>query len=314
MTDAIAPEGVVPAENDAETPEVEETNGAEAEEAASAEAEDQDAGAEADDEGGEEGEEEAGEEEAAEEVEFNFNGDKLRLPKGSVPEDLATRIDKFIHSAEAATSRKTQELADQRKAVETKAQALDKLTTLSNEALETYSRGTTLQKEIQQLSQVDLNALWQSNPDQARRVSDVLSKKQQEFAQVVQQVNAKEQELAGQQKAEMERQKQEGAELIERQIKGFKSEHLPAVIDYVVTTLGMDKEAAENDWPLNPVITVAVHKAMLYDRAQAAAKRTSPKPAPAKALKTRKSGAGNNAPGLDTMTAGQMAKYLGLPG
>lgn len=297
MPDAIAPEGVAPdqAEEVAAEAEAEEVEAAEGD-AAEAEAESQDADEQADAEDGDDQDEQSDDEpeEEPEDIEFNFNGDKLRVPKDALPEELATKVDHFVRNAEAATTRKLQEVSEQRKALTDRETAVEKLMSLSGEALDNFSRGQHLQREIEQLSQIDLNAVWQSNPDQARRISDTLSQKQAEFSKVVQSVTAKEAELSEAQKAEIDRQKQEGTEVLERRIKGFKAEKLPIVLDYAVDKLGMDRKAAESDWALNPAITEAVYKAALWDRAQETTKKSSPKPAKAKPVKARKVGTGGN--------------------
>lgn len=227
-------------------------------------------------------------EEEPEEIEFNFHGKKLRVPKGSIPDELATQVDEFVRNAESVTARKLQDVAEKVKSAEAREAVADKLLSINNEALDAYSRGLQLKAEIERLEAVDLYALRQSDPDKARWVSDELAIKRSEFQKSVNQVSQKEAELSNAQKAEIARRKSEGEAAIEKQIKGFKTEKLPAIIDYAVNTLGMPKDAAENDWALNPAITIAVHKAMLWDQAQASAKSAKPKPAQAQPVKPQK--------------------------
>lgn len=293
-------------EADAEEVEAQEPEAEEVE--AQPEGEDNDAEAPEDDDAEDE-------EPEIEEIEFNFNGEKLRVPKGSIPDDLATKVDEFVRGAESNTTRKFQELAEKSKAVEAREQAAEKLLSLNNDTLETYSRGLQVKQEIEQLSQVDLSALWQSNPDEARRVSDRISQKQAEFQRIVSDVSHKEAELTQAQQAEIARRKEEGEAAIEKQMKGFKTEKLPAVIKYATETLGIDAKSAEADWALNPAMTLAVHKAMLYDQMQTTAKKANPKPTPAKPIKTQKGGTGAKAQkDVSAMSAAEMAKHLGLPG
>lgn len=223
------------------------------------------------------------EESEPEEIEFDLGGgQRVKFNPNATAKEIFEQAQKAFKDVEGNLTRKHQEVAETRKSLEASKQAVEKLQALNGETLDMYSRGLRVREDIEQLSKIDVGALWQSDPDQARRVSDALSRKQAEFQQIVSSVSQKEVELSQAQKAEITRAKSEGEAAIERQIKGFKAEKLPAVIDYAVNTLGLSKEAAENDWALNPAMTVAVHKAMLFDKMQAEAKKKA-KPATAQA-------------------------------
>lgn len=219
-----------------------------------------------------EGQDGDGEEGEAEEIEFDFGGNKLRVPKNQLPEELAGKVQEFAKNIWGDYTRKSQENAESKKSLEARERAIEKLTSLNGEALQTYSRGLAVREELAQLAQIDLNKLWQSNPDDARRVSDRISQKQAEFNSIVQQVNQKEQELSTAQQAETARRAEEGKQLVERRIKGFSEKDLT---EYAVKS-GIPQEDA-GKWALNPVVTEAFWKAMLYDRMQANAKKPAPK-------------------------------------
>lgn len=238
---------------------------------------------EADAETAEDGDEEDADEETEEEaetVEYNFGGNKIEFPKDSVPQELQTEIQKFADGTWSDYTKKNQDLSERSKSVEARSSAVDKMQALQGESLETYSQGLRVKSEIEQLSDIDINALWQSDPDQARRVSDTLSAKQAEFQSIIGQVDQQERNLTREQEAEVSRQRAEGEQLMERHIKGF-SKIAPEVVDYAVKA-GIPKESA-GDWALNPIFTKMAHKAMLYDRAQAGV-RKKPKTAPASAV------------------------------
>ena len=238
---------------------------------------------------------EAGDEDGAEEVEIDFGGNKLSVRKADIPEEVLAKVQSFAKDTWAEHTRRSQEVAEQRKQVEARQEAVNKLSGLQGEALETFSRGQALRAEIQQLSQVDLNALWQSDPDRARRVSDAISRKQAEFQQTLSKVAQIEAEQSRTQEAEVSRQREAGKAEVERRIKGFKAEE---VIDYVVSKHGMDRAVAERDWSMNPTMTVLAHKAMLYDRMQVKAKAAAaPKTPTAQPVKaTAKKGGGSGRP------------------
>lgn len=261
---------------------------------------------------GEQSEETEGEdvEETVEEVELNIGGDKLRFPKGSVPEEVVTKLSEFSKGLEASYTKKFQDVAEHRKSIEARAQVLEKMQGMTGDLLKTYSMGEAIKQELAELTQVNLNQLWQSNPDQARQVSDLIAVKQSQFQQILNRVTQTEQQLEQQKAAEIERMDTEGRAILDKRIKGF-SQKAPEVVKYAVETYGIDKAEAER-YGLNPVAAEAMYKAMLYDRMQAASK---PKPkttqnAPVKPV--AKGGTSKPAPQLSKMSPAEMAKHLGL--
>ena len=234
------------------------------------------------------------EEEAVEEIEFDFGGNKLKVPKDSVPEEVREQLDKFTKGTWSDYTKKSQAVAEQKKALEARETAVQKFSTMQGEALDSYSKGLKLKAELEQLQQINLNELWQSDPDQARQHSDVISQKQAEFNSVINQVSQSEQKLAEAQQQEHSRLFDEGKKTIEKRIKGFEAK-APEVIDYVVKTYGVDRETAKRTWALNPGAAEMGYKAMLFDRMQSQVKnKTKPKPVEAVAIKAVR-GSGNKA-------------------
>lgn len=287
---STAPEGVE-AETEAEVSEATETD---QEEVEATEAEEETV------EEAEESEEEAEDTEGDEEPEvdsFDFGGNKLELPKGSVPDELREKIEDFTKGIWGDYTRKSQDVAERSKSIEAREQAVEKLSNLNGEALNLYSKGLALRSELEQLSQVDLNAMWQSDPDQARRISDRVSQKQAEFNSIVSQVNQKESELTSEQQAELARRRDEGRQVVEKRIKGA-SEKIPEIVGYMVENYGLDRKEAEDNWPLNPTFTEVAYKAMLYDRMKSQTKPKKPAPKQAQPVKPMKA-KGTAKPNLD---------------
>ncbi len=224
--------------------------------------------------------------EAPEEVEFDFGGKKLRIPKGSVPEEVAAELERFTKGTWQDYTRKSQAVAEQAKTLEAEKAAVQRLGSLENEKLETYARGLLLRQEVEQLSQVDIERLWQSDPDQARRLSDRLNMKQRELHSVASQVAAAEAAIEEEKRkasdAEMQnasRRAEEGRKAVASQIKGFDED---ALVSYAAKAYGVSPEVAKAQWPHNPAGAVIAWKAMQYDRMQAsAAKAAKPTTMPA---------------------------------
>lgn len=280
--DPTAPEGVEPEETEAkvETP-TEEPKEAEAVEADP----DVEAPEDVEDEADAEDDEDVDPEGEDEEIEFDFGGNKMRVRKGEIPDELAERVSQFTKDTWADYTRKSQDAAEKAKSLEARETALDGLSRLNDDVLNEYSNGLRLRNELAQLEQVDVNALWQSDPDRARRVSDTIQAKRAELQSVAQAVGQKEQELTQAQETEISRRREEGKATIEKRVKGF-TQNVPAVVQYVSDTYGIDKTTLERDWPLNPATAEMAYKAMKFDEMQARAKRPKPKPAtPIKAPK-----------------------------
>ena len=261
------------------------------------------------DEDGEEAEEEA----PVEEIEFDFGGNKLKVPKGAIPEELAAEIDKFTKGTWSDYTRKSQAVSEKAKDIEARYTAVAKMESLNGEALNTYSQGLQVKAELEQLMGIDLNALWQSNPDQARHVSDLRAQKQAEFNGIVQKVSQTEHQLTQAQQAEMDRIAAQGEALLEKRVKGFSAK-VPEIIDYVSDTYGIDKAHAAKVWRADPATAEMAYKAMMFDRMQASAgKPASPAKAqasPVPAMKTKGAASGSSDP--ENMTPAQMARYLGI--
>lgn len=233
-------------------------------------------------------------EEQPEEIEFDFGGNKFRAPKTAIPEDIASELDKFSKGIWADYSRKSGDIKQRSDSLEAREKAVEKMQGLQGDVLNHYSRGLQVKNELEQLSKVDLNALWQSDPDQARRVSDTISHKQAEFNSIVNAVNRQEQELTQAQQAERARRADEGRKAVEGSIKGFNADD---VVKYAVSQGIPEKDAG--DWSLNPIVTRFAWKAMMYDRMQTKATQAAkPNPAPAQAIKSLP-GKGSGKPAFD---------------
>jgi hypothetical protein len=270
----------IPDNQEVETAEVEETREVETEATETETVDEAEETTDADEEGGDDD----GEDEEPEEIELKVGGDVLKVPKGAMPEEIRDQVQKFVDSAETSYTRKFQEVAETRKALEAREQAITKIASLNDTQQDLYARGTSIKGEIEQLQGIDLNRLWQSNPDEARRVSDRLSQRQRDFQTVVSQLSQTESEFNRQQEAARAQAAEQGKATIERVVPKFNPD---PVIDYVVaeySKLGqsMSVDEAKSNWSLNPGYAIMAHKAMLYDQQQAKAKTVGGKAPPPK--------------------------------
>ena len=292
---------------DAGTPEVDTADdaGEYAAEPGDDEGEEGDGGAE-DEEGDEEGE--------PEEIEFNFGGTKAKFRKDAPVSEVAEQVQAYAKSLEAGYTQKFQETAEIRKAAEAERAALDELSLLDTEALEAYAAAAQIRDQIGNLSKVDMQRLWQSNPDQARRVSDDLARLQQQQARATEYLDQVQDGLRAKHAESRAKAMEAGKAKVAKLDPEFESQAAD-VVAYVQEAYGMTKEQAEA-WPASPEIAVMARKAMLWDQATEASVK-QPK-AGKQDVKPVRPIRGQGKPGSTVdpsrMSPAQMAKHLGLPG
>ncbi len=231
----------------------------------------------------EEGEEqdEEGEDDEPEEVEINFGGEKLVLRKGEVPDELLSKTQDYVKSVEAAHTRRSQDLAEQRKQVEQQVQTFERLNQMSDQALQSYATGQAILNQLNdpQYSDQEIDRLWRSDRQEDRDTARILTDRKAQLNQQYNQALSITKQLEDQQtQAQQEyhaAQMQAGKEKLESKYAGFTDLHAPKVVDYVVNNYGINSEEAQ-DWPLNPAFTEMAYKAMMYDDLKAKT-RTKPK-------------------------------------
>ena len=263
-----------------------------------------------------EDEDEAMEEDTEEDttVEYNFGGNTLEIDKSKVPEELSDKIQQFTSDVWTDYTKKSQANADVAKTLTTQRENVEKLMQLNGDALQTYSVGLQLRNDIQQLQQVDMNELWQSNPDQARLYSDSLAQKQAEFQNIVSLVDQQENALNDAKQYETVRRSEEGRKQLNSKVKDFETKVAPKLVDYVMKTYGWDQDVADR-WDQNPDMTDMARKAMLYDQSRAKMKSasksaTTKKAKPVIAMKSKGKSSGSSDP--ESMSMAQLSKHLKL--
>ena len=247
-------------------------------------------------------------------LKFNFGGNTLELDKSSVPEELVGTIDKFTSDIWNDYTRKSQANAETQKTLVTQRENVEKLMELNGDALQTYSVGLQLRNDIQQLQQVNMNELWQSNPDQARLYSDSLAQKQAEFQNIVSLVDQQENALNDAKQSDTVRRSEEGRKQLNAKVKDFETKVAPKLVDYVMKTYGWDQTVADR-WDQNPDMTDMARKAMLYDQGRAKMKSasksaTTTKATPVTAMKSKGKSSGSSDP--ESMSMAQLSKHLKL--
>lgn len=256
-----------------------------------------------------------------EEVEFDLGGTKLKVPKGAIPEDVAAKLHDWSKAAQRGHTQRSQDVAELRKAVEAEYSAAQSLRKTSAEVQNLFGQGLSVKQHIEQLEAASADPnLWQNDPNGARQVSDTLSRKRLELQRIAEAVAAGETALehaertkseasARQDRERAERMATEGREIVQKAITGFDSKAEADLIAYAVKS-GVAEEHARS-WALNPMTAIFAHKAMMWDRAQAAGTPLRPKPtAPVAPIKGVQSSAGGSPTDPEHMDMDQFASWL----
>ena len=223
-----------------------------------------------------------GQEIAAEEFELDVGGNKHKFHKGTPIEAALEIVQQYQKGLEGSLQKKSQEVAAQAKRIAEAEKVATRLQQLGFEKANDLSRGQELANFVAQYEtpqgQQYLNELWRSNPDQARQTSDQLAAAAREYQTIEARLAQYGQRLNEAERQAVEVRAREGEAVVAKAVKGWSPQVESAVVEYAVKNYGVNETDAKN-WRLNPVATVAMWKAMEFDKLQAKA-RAATKPAP----------------------------------
>lgn len=236
------------------------------------------------DEGDPDSEDEESDEPTAEEIEFNFGGKKLAIPKNASAEQVARELQAYASNVEAAHTKRSQAVAEMSKNLTTQIEASQNIARLDGDAMRSYSKAIALQDQIRELETVDFDRVRMQAPDEAdeiiNRVMQDLKVKKHQYQQAYGELSQKLTHVNQVRQSEVQRQKSEGRKWVESRIPGF-SQKENEILEYAAQTYNVPKEMF-TDWELNPIGMDMAHKAYLYDKLQAGMKSKGKQPAAAK--------------------------------
>lgn len=260
---------------------------------------------------------EDGEEVATEEFELDVAGTKHKFPKGTPIEEALEKVQAYSKGLEAKLTRESQSIAEKSKAVAEAEKVVARLQNLGFEKARDLARGEQLANYVAQYetpqAQAQLNALWTSNPDEARRISDSLVQARSEYASIESRIAQYGQQLNEAERQAVEVRSREGEAAVTKAIKGWNSQIESEVVAYAIKE-GVRPEHAKT-WRLNPYATITTWKALQFDKMQAKAKSAAqpiPVPAPKAPVTSVKGGkvAASSTPDLEKMPMDEYAAYM----
>lgn len=198
--------------------------------------------------------------------EVEFDGKKYAIP----PE----LKDKFLMQSDY--TRKTQELATQRQAVEAQAAQIQQQAAAQQQYLQEYAEVIALDNQIKQYKNVDWETLITEDPVQAQRLKHQMGELQAQRDQLSQSVMQRQQQHALETQQETAKRLQEANEAVKRDVPNWGPELHSKLITYGKTLGFTDQEIAN---AVDPRSWVILDKAAKYD-AMVAKQATKPKKEP----------------------------------
>ena len=218
------------------------------------------------------------------EIVLNLAGNERRFSAKASAAEVAEEVQSWAKEMEAGVTRRNQELAEQRKAVEARTEALGRIQAMDDEAIDLFTQAQSLDRAVyqmrQQLQQTDRN----QNPNEYRFLSDDIAAAEQRSALAKQALAQREQESTAARKGEVERLQREGEVIVRKTLPKVDPEK---TIAYATKVAGIDEEQARAQWAVNPQVFIAFEKARKFDEMQTRAKGTAPKAQAAKPVKSR---------------------------
>lgn len=199
------------------------------------------------------------EQEAEEEDEIEVDGKKFVLPKSAAEKLKAERL------MQADYTRKTQEVAEQRRAIEQQAQQIQQQAKFQQEYIAEVAKVTAIDERLAEYAKVNLSDYIESDPVAVMKAQEEIRKLQMQRAEVVNNLNQKQQMQAMEQQQTTAKQLQQASEYLAREISGWSDQRSNELRAYAIS-LGVPEQAIPNLVLQIPAIAKAFDKANQFDK------------------------------------------------
>lgn len=216
-----------------------------------------------------------------EELEEELDGVKIRGRKEALERIKAERL------MQSDYTRKTQEVAEQRKAVEAQRAQVAQQAQIAQQFVEEIAAARAIDMRLQQYGQLNWDEIEQSDPSQAMRLQREMRELQSAKEQLGHSIAQKHQQNTLNQQQELAKLAQEGEAVLQREIKGWGPE-VKAQLAEFATSRGFDRAALANVY--DPKVVRLLHDAMTLHQLRERAKSAKPKPEAQPAPVTRING------------------------
>lgn len=206
-----------------------------------------------------------------EELEEELEGAKIRGTKAAIEKIKAERL------MQADYTRKTQAVAEERKAIEAQREAVAREAQFHQANIQAVARITAINEQLQAFQNLDWNALTDSDPVQAQKLSHQMRALEHQRGQVSQHLSQVQQQQALAQQQSSAQLIEKAADYLRREVPNWSPQRDGQVRRYA-EKIGIPAAAIPNVVMHMPQFGVALHKAELYDQLVA---KHSAKPKPA---------------------------------
>jgi hypothetical protein len=216
--------------------------------------------------------------------ELEFDGERLSVPKGSKFKEGLMRLQDY--------TRKTMEVAEQRKANEAEAAAIsaqkaeiERVREANMADLKAHAELHAINSKLEEYAKLDWKALLQEDPVKAMELQREEKMLESSKAERQQQISQRQHQGALKRQQDIAKLVQEGNAMLQREIKDWSPEKARTLCEYGQTAAGFSAQEMANT--IDPRAFKILNKAYLYDQliAKQQAVKQPPKVAP-KALPT----------------------------
>lgn len=225
-----------------------------------------------------------------------FEGKQYKLPK-TLKEALLRQAD---------YTKKTQEVAETRRALEHQAQEFQQRVQIQQQTLQDHAHLMTIDSQLQQLEQLDWNRVIDEDPVQAMKLQQQYNSLRGMREQVTTRINQIAQQQFVQQQQSTAKLIESGSQQLAKEIAGWSPELAKSLKSYGVEEGGFSAE--EMSSVLDPRQVKVLHKAYLYDQLMSK-QQAKPKTEPAKPVTTIKAQKAQAAKDPDKMSTAEWVKW-----
>lgn len=195
-----------------------------------------------------------------EDDEIEVDGKKFALPKSAAEKLKAERM------MQADYTKKTQEVAENRKAVEAEREQVQASAKLHQEFIKEVAAIVSIEERLQEYANIDWAALTDSDPLTAMKLDRQMRDLQAKHAQASHSVTQKQQQQALSEQQNLAKRIQEADAFFEREIPNYKSGRGDELLKYATSELKIDAKAISRMVLDNPALATALHKAEMFDK------------------------------------------------
>lgn len=186
--------------------------------------------------------------------ELDIDGERYQLPK--------KLKDKFMMHADY--TRKTQEVAEVRKAVEAERAQVHQERQAHFTELKAHAEILSIDQQLEQYKQLNWDEITDEDPVRAMKLERQMRELQGQREIAVTGIHQRQHEQALKQQQEIAKQLEEGRAILQREIKGWSPELAQKISEYGETAGGYSKEEVAS--VVDPRAIKILHKAYLYDQ------------------------------------------------